>query len=34
MHRLALVILFPLLRPEKPGETKTAEDGEDTEGKK
>ncbi|HWZ77891.1 MAG TPA: lysine--tRNA ligase [Candidatus Sulfotelmatobacter sp.] len=33
-HTIRDVILFPLLRPEKPGETKTAEDGEDTEGKK
>jgi lysyl-tRNA synthetase class 2 len=33
-HTIRDVILFPLLRPEKPGETKTAEDGEDAEGKK
>jgi lysyl-tRNA synthetase class 2 len=33
-HTIRDVILFPLLRPEKPGETKTAEDGEETEGKK
>jgi lysyl-tRNA synthetase, class II len=33
-HTIRDVILFPLLRPEKPGETKTAEDAEDTEGKK
>jgi lysyl-tRNA synthetase, class II len=33
-HTIRDVILFPLLRPEKPGETKTAEGGEDTEGQK
>jgi lysyl-tRNA synthetase class 2 len=33
-HTIRDVILFPLLRPEKPGETKTAEDGEDAEAKK
>jgi len=33
-HTIRDVILFPLLRPEKPGQTKTAEDGGDTEGKK
>jgi lysyl-tRNA synthetase, class II len=32
-HTIRDVILFPLLRPEKPGETKTAEDAEDTEAK-
>jgi lysyl-tRNA synthetase class 2 len=33
-HTIRDVILFPLLRPEKLGENKTAEDGEDAEGKK
>src|SRR6202007_3051998 len=33
-HTIRDVILFPLLRPEKPGETKTPEDDEDAEGKK
>jgi len=33
-HTIRDVILFPLLRHEKPGENKTAEDGEDAEGKK
>jgi hypothetical protein len=33
-HTIRDVILFPLLRPEKPGESKASEDGEDTGGKR